>query len=174
MDYRSLPDMLRTNSNRYNVKAAMLIKRGDTWEEISYSEFGDKVRLIAEGLVALGAEKGDKVALLSENRPEWSMSDFAIQSVGALVVTVYPTLIPKQIEYWRTPSVMGGGSDSFLKLDRVEKLGLNERVLSAEYEITDIKETEFTLLTTGIISGSIVKTTITYEGIATLPIIIKL
>jgi len=80
----------------------------------------------------------------------------------------------KASEYWRTPSVMGGGSDSFLKLDKVEKLGLNERVLSAEYEITDIKETEFTLLTTGIISGSIVKTTITYEGIATLPIIIKL
>jgi len=78
----------------------------------------------------------------------------------------------KASEYWRTPSVMGGGSDSFLKLDKVEKLGLNERVLSAEYEITDIKETEFTLLTTGIISGSIVKTTITYEGIATLPIII--
>lgn len=99
MDYRSLPDMLRTNANRYNVKAAMLIKRGDAWEEISYSEFGEKVRLIAEGLVALGVKKGDKVALLSENRPEWSMSDFGIQSVGALVVPVYPTLIPKQIEY---------------------------------------------------------------------------
>ena len=99
MDYRSLPDMLRTNANRYNVKAAMLIKRGDTWEEITYSEFGEKVRLIAEGLVSLGIGKGDKVALLSENRPEWSMSDFGIQSAGALVVPVYPTLIPKQIEY---------------------------------------------------------------------------
>ena len=99
MDYRSLPDMLRTNANRYKDKAAMLIKRGETWEEITYAEFGEKVRLIAEGLVSLGVGKGDKVALLSENRPEWSMSDFGIQSAGALVVPVYPTLIPKQIEY---------------------------------------------------------------------------
>ena len=80
----------------------------------------------------------------------------------------------KASEYWRTPSVMGGGSDSFLKLERVETLGLNERVLSAEYEITSIRETEFTLLSREIIPGSIVKTTITYDGIATLPIIIKI
>ena len=57
MDYRSLPDMLRTNANRYKDKAAMLIKRGDTWEEITYAEFGEQVRLIAEGLVSLGIKK---------------------------------------------------------------------------------------------------------------------
>ena len=99
MEFRSLPDMLRTNANRFKDKAAMLIKRGDRWEEITYTEFGEKVRLIAEGLVSLGIEKGDKVALLSENRPEWSMSDFGIQAAGAIVVPVYPTLISKQIEY---------------------------------------------------------------------------
>ena len=80
----------------------------------------------------------------------------------------------KASEYWRTPSVMGGGSDSFLELDRVEILGLHEGVLSAEYEITNIKETEFTLISKEIIPGSIVITTITYEGIATLPTIIEL
>jgi len=80
----------------------------------------------------------------------------------------------KASEYWRTPSVLGGGSDSFLGLDRVEILGLNDRVLSMEYEITNIKETEFTLSSIEIIPGSIVITTITYEGIATLPIVIEL
>ena len=99
MDFRSLPDMLRTNANRYGDKAAMLIKSGDEWKEITYTEFGEKVRLIAEGLVSLGIAAGEKVALLSENRPEWSMSDFGIQSAKAIVVPVYPTLIGKQIEY---------------------------------------------------------------------------
>ena len=99
MDFKSLPDMLRTNANRYKDKAAMLIKRGDTWHEITYAEFGDNVRLVAQGLASLGISKGDKVALLSENRPEWGMSDFGIQSTGALVVPIYPTLISKQIEY---------------------------------------------------------------------------
>lgn len=80
----------------------------------------------------------------------------------------------KASEYWRTPSVMGGGSDSFLDLDRVELLDLRENRLSAEYEITNIRETEFTLISGGILPGSIVKTTITYEGIATLPTIIEL
>lgn len=80
----------------------------------------------------------------------------------------------KASEYWRTPAVFGGGSDSFLKLDRLEILDLRERVLSAKYEITNIKETEFTLVSKEIIPGSIVKTTITYEGIATLPQIIEL
>ena len=79
----------------------------------------------------------------------------------------------KASEYWRTPSVLGGGSDSFLELDRIEILGLHNS-LSAKYEITNIKETEFTLINRQLIPGSIVITTITYEGIATLPIIIEL
>ncbi len=80
----------------------------------------------------------------------------------------------KASEYWRTPSVLGGGSDSFSGLDEIELLGIDPTVLSAKYEITDIKETEFILISKEIIPGSIVKTTITYEGIATLPFIIKL
>jgi len=99
MDFRSLPDMIRTNANRFGDKAAMLIKSGGEWNEITYAELGEKVRLTAEGLASLGVGKGDKVALLSENRPEWSFSDFGIQSARAVVVPVYPTLIPKQIEY---------------------------------------------------------------------------
>ena len=80
----------------------------------------------------------------------------------------------KASEYWRTPSVMGGGSDSFLELDSVALLGLHTTVLNAVYEITDIKETEFTLVSKEIIPGAIVETTITFQGIATLPIIIEI
>jgi len=99
MGFRSLPDMLKTNANRFKNKAAMSIKVDGEWKDISYSEFGDNVKLVAQGLASLGIAKGDKVALLSENRPEWGMSDFGIQSTGAWVVPIYPTLISKQIEY---------------------------------------------------------------------------
>lgn len=99
MNFRSLPDMLKTNANRYKEKAAMSLKVDGEWKDISYGELGDKVRLVAQGLASLGVSKGDKVALLSENRPEWGMSDFGIQATGALVVPIYPTLISKQIEY---------------------------------------------------------------------------
>jgi len=80
----------------------------------------------------------------------------------------------KASEYWRTPSVLGGGSDNFSGLYKIELLGIDQALLSAEYQITNIKETEFTLISREVIPGSIVKTTITYEGIATLPIIIEL
>ena len=80
----------------------------------------------------------------------------------------------KASEYWRTPSVLGGGSDNFSGLDKIELLGIHQALLSAEYQITNIKETEFTLISREVIPGSLVKTTITYEGIATLPTIIEL
>ena len=80
----------------------------------------------------------------------------------------------KAAEYWRTPSVLGGGSDNFSGLDKIELLGIDQALLSAEYQITNIKETEFTLISREVIPGSLVKTTITYEGIATLPTIIEL
>ena len=130
MDYRSLPDMLRTNANRYKDKAAMLIKRGDTWHEITYAGFGDKVRLVAQGLASLGISKGDKVALLSENRPEWGMSDFGIQSTGALVVPIYPTLISKQIEYML--------QNSGAKLVIVSNTEQADKVIPLAENLTDI------------------------------------
>ena len=80
----------------------------------------------------------------------------------------------KASEYWRMPSVLGGGSDNFSGLDKIELLGIDQALLSAEYQITNIKETEFTLISREVIPGSMVKTTITYEGIATLPTIIEL
>lgn len=80
----------------------------------------------------------------------------------------------KASEYWRTPSVLGGGSDNFSGLDKIELLGIDQALLSSEYQITNIKETEFTLISREVIPGSLVKTTITYEGIATLPTIIEL
>lgn len=103
-----------------------------------------------------------------------SSSNSAVKSVAIDWSDDVSLIAFKASEYWRTPSVFGGGSDSFLELDRLEILDLNDRALSAKYVITNIKETEFTLVSTEIIPGSIVKTTITYEGIATLPKIIEL
>ena len=99
MDFRSLPDMLRTNANRFKDGIAQRYKSDGVWKDVSYGELGQKVRLVAQGLASKGIEKGDKVASLSENRPEWAACDFGIQSAGAIVVPVYPTLIGKQIEY---------------------------------------------------------------------------
>src|SRR5687768_1614501 len=79
--------------------AIMKYKGTGQWVDTSVPEFRDTVRWLASGLHDLGVKRGDRVAILSENRPEWTMSDFGILCAGAISVPVYPTLLGWQIEY---------------------------------------------------------------------------
>ena len=85
--------------NRYPSKTALLNKIDGKYQGIDYTEFARKVKNFALGLASLGIGKGDKVTIISENRPEWAISDLAILSLGAINVPIYPTLAPGQIEY---------------------------------------------------------------------------
>ncbi|MCY3759416.1 MAG: long-chain fatty acid--CoA ligase [Acidobacteria bacterium] len=77
---------------------ALLVKREDGYQPLSSAEVRSQVEGLVAGLMNLGVETGDRIALLSENRPEWLVSDLAILSVGAINVPVYPTLPSNQIE----------------------------------------------------------------------------
>src|SRR6266576_2426232 len=78
---------------------AMQYKKGDRWIEVSLDEFRHTVRWFSTGLRTLGVKAGDRVAILSENRPEWAMGDFGILCAAAITVPIYPTLLGWQIEY---------------------------------------------------------------------------
>ncbi len=75
---------------------------GGTWTPVSARDFGYTVRALSLGLNALGIQPGDRVAILSENRPEWAIGDYAILCAGAWTVPIYPTLPPHQIAAWRS------------------------------------------------------------------------
>ena len=79
--------------------AIMKYKSGDRWVDLTVPEFHETVRGLAAALHELGVKPGDRVAILSENRPEWTISDFAILAASAVTVPVYPTLLGWQIEY---------------------------------------------------------------------------
>jgi long-chain acyl-CoA synthetase len=79
--------------------AIMKYKKGDRWLDVTVPQFRDTVRHLSTGLRVLGVKPGDRVAILSENRPEWTMADFAILTGAAISVPVYPTLLGWQIEY---------------------------------------------------------------------------
>ncbi len=79
--------------------AAMRYRDNGKWIDITVAQLRDTVRWFSMGLRALGVKAGDRVALLSENRPEWAFSDFAILCAAAVNVPVYPTLLSWQIEY---------------------------------------------------------------------------
>lgn len=69
------------------------------WKSYTYQEVYEHLQLIGFGLRALGLAEGDRVGILSENRPEWSMSDWACAHFNMVSVPIYQTSIPRQIEY---------------------------------------------------------------------------
>jgi long-chain acyl-CoA synthetase len=86
--------------DRFGGRAlAMRAKRNGQWIELSYQELADRVQDLSLGLLELGLVPGDRVAILSENRPEWAMADYACLAARCVDVPIYPTLPAKQIEY---------------------------------------------------------------------------
>jgi long-chain acyl-CoA synthetase len=75
----------------------LISKVGDVWKPIAAADFGFTVRTLSLGVNGLGIQPGDRVAILSENRPEWAMADYAILCAGAWSVPIYPTLPAAQI-----------------------------------------------------------------------------
>ncbi len=78
---------------------AMRVKRGGTWVGLSFADLLSQVQAFSIGLHELGVNAGDRLAILSENRPEWAVTDFACLACRCADVPVYPTLPPHQIEY---------------------------------------------------------------------------
>jgi long-chain acyl-CoA synthetase len=83
----------------YNKPDCLLSKVGGTYQPISTAELVDRVRRLSKALRELGIEKGDRVALMSENGPHWPTVDFATLCAGAVLVPIYPTLLPDQSSY---------------------------------------------------------------------------
>jgi long-chain acyl-CoA synthetase len=79
--------------------AAHLVKHGERWETLTWSEVGARVRDLALGLLALGLRAGEAVALLSRSRAEWVQLDFAIFSVGGITVPIYPSYTAEQVAH---------------------------------------------------------------------------
>jgi long-chain acyl-CoA synthetase len=95
----TLPAVCLAEVARHNKPDAVSEKRDGQWVRISAAEFVRRVRHIGLGLADLGIRPQDRVALISENRPEWSIADLAILSVGAVTVPIYTTQSVDQIEF---------------------------------------------------------------------------
>jgi long-chain acyl-CoA synthetase len=83
----------------YDKSDAILTKQGDKYQPVSSRELYRRVGKLHLALKHVGVSKGDRCALLSENRWEWAVADFALMTAGAVSVPVYPTLTPDQIHF---------------------------------------------------------------------------
>jgi long-chain acyl-CoA synthetase len=78
---------------------ALRSKRAGRWADISYRDMAERVQDLSIGLQELGVRRGDRVAILSENRPEWAIADYACLAARCTDVPIYPTLPARQAEY---------------------------------------------------------------------------
>jgi long-chain acyl-CoA synthetase len=103
MSLTTLNDIFFALAGR-NDRVVMMHRQAIQWVSISSAEFYRNVVGVARALQQWGISKGDRVAILSENRPEWTIADFACLLIGAVVVPIYTTLTEEQVAYILTDS----------------------------------------------------------------------
>jgi len=92
-------DLLEQCRANYQKEDMVAGKQNGAWRRYSTNEFLELTDNLSRGLIALGIKKGDKVAIMSGNRPEWNISDFGIIQMGATQVPMYPTLGDGDVRY---------------------------------------------------------------------------
>ena len=136
---RTMADLVLDAAAKYNGGTALKYPVGSVWGEISYPKLGPGVREIAKGLIALGVQPGDRVALLSNTRAEWTLADFGIICAGAIVVPVYQTNSPDEclyvIEHSGSTAIFCEDDSQIAKIDAIrDKLPALKHVIRFEGE----------------------------------------
>lgn len=141
MPHENLAAMIRTAADRYGERVALRHRSRDgAWTAVSYAELGRRIEAFASSLLELGVAAGDRVGILSQNRPEWAIADFAIQSVGAISVPIYATSPEGQIRYIVEDAglrllVTGDGDDYGRALSVREAAGAPERIVVCDPDV---------------------------------------
>jgi long-chain acyl-CoA synthetase len=99
LDFKTINDICALVGSRGDTTVAMEKLKGGEWKPISSQQMYGRVRAVVELLQSWGIQRGDRVALVSENRWEWPVIDFAVLALGAVDVPLYQTLTPEQMGY---------------------------------------------------------------------------
>ncbi len=124
MEAKSLGQMLGIRCNQFADRTAMLLPTKEGFVPFTYRELHETVRRYASALRELGVKKGDKLVILSENCPEWAWADWACQTLGVVVVPIYPTLPADQAQYivkdCEAKVVLAGAPDQAEKVETLK------------------------------------------------------
>ncbi|MFL6468939.1 MAG: AMP-dependent synthetase/ligase [Pyrinomonadaceae bacterium] len=152
---KTLGALFRQAADRYPNTNLLNFKRNGRWESIGGIEMLSKMRACAAGLSALGIQKGDRVAILAPNSPEWTITDGACQLLGVIDVPIYTTLAPASIKYILQDSgarvLCIDNQDSFERLkESIEDIESLEKIVLFQGNSLDLDQITFDkLLSTG-------------------------
>ena len=122
----TIADLCARAAHRYGDRPAIRHKADGDWRDVTYAELGAIVEEIGRGLIALGLQPGERVAILCETRPEWTYADFAITSAGGVVVPIYPTNSPQECQW-----VAGDSGSVMIVCENADQVAKIEQVRDA-------------------------------------------
>jgi long-chain acyl-CoA synthetase len=125
----------RSAAERFGDNTSARFKRGDEWQELTYTEINDWIEETALGLIDLGIEPGDRVCVLADTRVEWTVASYAISVAGGVVVPIYPTNSPNECKWVignsEAKAVICENKEQKAKVDKVR-----DDLPSLEHQIT--------------------------------------
>jgi long-chain acyl-CoA synthetase len=125
----------------YPSNEALSVKRNGKWEHFSTAEYREYVDNFSLGLIAKGLKKGDKIATVTNNRPEWNFIDFGMSQIGCVHVGIYPTISEEEYKHILSHSgsriLIVSSSDLYDKLKTIfDSIGTLEEI----YTIDEVKD----------------------------------
>jgi long-chain acyl-CoA synthetase len=128
----TIPQLFRQQVERWSDYTALREKEYGIWQEITWRQYGQNAGYVALALIALGLEKGDRVTIICENKPEWLYSDMGILSAGGVTVGIYTTDTSNQVEY-----LMNNCSAKFCIAEDEEQL---DKILEVRDNISSLEK----------------------------------
>jgi len=168
MEIITIKEMLERNAEKSSGQVAFQIKQSGKYRKITFQQVGELVKKVQGVLLKLGVRHGDRVALLSENRPEWGISYLAIVSLGAIVVPLDAMLKREEILpllensgakaiilSWKYAEyVQGSGvEEQKIFMEYFDKLPAIESFYPSRVKLDDIASIVYTSGTTGMAKG---------------------
>src|SRR3954465_10148015 len=138
MELKRLFDCVDYQLSRFPKEDMLTVKKNGTWQPYSTGEVKKIVNALSAGLIKkrfggndMTVDGADKIAIISHNRPEWVFTDLAVQQIGAILVPVYPTTNPIELEFIL--------KDSAAKIIFVSDKELLEKVLSVRDRVPTLQ-----------------------------------
>jgi len=99
MEIKCLFDIPDYQLNHFAQPEALVAKENGQWKKYSTQDFIDQANKVSSALIKLGIQKEDKIAIISNNRPEWNFVDIGILQIGAINVPIYPTISEQEFKF---------------------------------------------------------------------------
>ena len=131
MEVKRLFDLMDYRKATNPERAVFVAKYGNEWRKIYIDEYIEKVNLLSYALLDMGLQRGDTIALISPNCPEWNFLDMAVQQIGCVLVPIYPTISADDYKYIL--------NNAEVKVVFIDNIDLMRRIKDILYDLPLIK-----------------------------------